>query len=418
MLPRCCALGRRRLEGEAECLCNDTRIQHLHSNVTVAAFGSAWAKIHPAQCDLVIGMLQGGIPGETRRRHTQIGISGYGHYQSRSHTVNVSDAAVWQTLLATCNSSDPPPGSPSCLPACARHELRRGGPWRPSLRVSAHLSRWEPHRGSVKPTRFAAVSVGGGVDGSGFRMKRVSHGKNGRSWRCSPGTRDEEVFDFTPRFSNMQLQYPNPSPGVGLSSELVKPSGAHPTAANAVGRYRYILGSHPKCRIPSSRDRILDISTGTARWRLVAAVCRQSEPGSQHQLMSLAVANKSCRVRADGITEHTHFGAHHGGAYRDRGGLGTALSQSNSQLPIRGPKKGGRRQKNWETLSGGVWLLLCCLPTSARRQCVPCAVVSSISYAKLWIGSRICCSVQTLVPELATQPGSWRLGNGVVVYTC
>jgi len=36
VLPRCCALGRRRLEGEVECLCNDMRIQHLRSNVTAA----------------------------------------------------------------------------------------------------------------------------------------------------------------------------------------------------------------------------------------------------------------------------------------------------------------------------------------------------------------------------------------------
>ena len=79
---------------------------------------------------------------------------------------------------------------------------------------------------------------------------------------------------------------------------MVKPSGAHPTAANAVGRYKYILGSHPKCRIPSSRDRILDISTVTARWRLGCSR-RPSEPGSQHQLMSLAVPQrrKSCRVQ-------------------------------------------------------------------------------------------------------------------------
>ncbi len=192
---------------------------------------------------------------------------------------------------------------------------------------------------------------------------------------------------------------------MGLSSELVKPSGAHPTAANAVGRY--ILGWRPKCRIPSCRDRLLDILTVCDSTLAVVAACRACEPGSRHRLMSLpggCNAKNPAGCRVDGTAEPTRPCPLWSTAAERIGIVGALALFCRNQTPSCQYEVQKRRAKT-EKLEDAVrrCLLLCsaaCPHRPGGNGCrVPCAVCRGqqhlISYANSWTGSRISCPVQT-----------------------
>ncbi len=118
--------------------------------------------------------------------------------------------------------------------------------------------------------------------------------------------------------------------------------------------------------------------------------------------------------------DHVHCGAHHGGAYRDRGGLGAVLSQSNSQLPIRGPNKEGEDRKTGRRCQV-VRLASSLLPAHIGPEATGAACRDKqqhlvCKFAGLWIGSRFSLhrpNLPRLLPDTPRSPPAGGLDSGV-----